>query len=295
MRRAISPAMTARALLMWRERWRVFVQAIIPCLHVNALNPGCKPACCAALLMASLVLLGSPLRAAEPRATLAVAANFMPTATLLARTFEREHGGRVRLSSGSTGKLYAQIINGAPFDVFLAADAARPQLLDEGGQVLAGSRFTYALGRLVLVAQGRAQTDPKQVLHGGKFRRLALANPKLAPYGLASRQALTGLTLWESTRRQRVTAENVGQVWAMFATGNVELAFVALSQLRAPNLEEVPVSWLVPAQLHAPIRQDAVQLKRSANNRVATGFVQFLGSPVARTLIGQAGYELPGT
>lgn len=249
---------------------------------------------CVVLLAVLSLLVASPVRAAQSQATIAVAANFMPTATLVAGAFERQYGGYVRLSSGSTGKLYAQIVNGAPFDVFLAADVARPRLLDERGQVVAGSRFTYAQGRLALVATSAARTDASQTLSEGKFRRLALANPKLAPYGLASKQVLKALAIWDGTRRQRVTAENVGQVWAMFATGNVELAFVALSQLRAPKLHKVPVYWLVPVHLHAPIRQDAVQLTRSANNPVATRFVQFLGSPVARVLIEQAGYELPG-
>ena len=278
------------ALLRLRERLRV----MISCLRSSAV-PGRLPRLTDVLLTAALLALTARTApAATHQATVAVAANFLPTAVLVAREFERAHKGRVRLSSGSTGKLYAQIVNGAPYDVFLSADAERPRLLDEAGHGLAHSRFTYAQGRLAVVAPSGVQIEPEQLLRGGMFRRLALANPKLAPYGLAARETLLALKLWDSTRQKRAMAENVGQVWAMFATGNVELAFVALAQLHAPNLPVVPAYWLVPAALYTPIRQDVVQLAWSADNYVATGFVEFLRSPAARALIGQAGYELPG-
>jgi molybdate transport system substrate-binding protein len=283
------------ALLRLRERSRVFYQCIIPCLRSSAVQGGLHRAV-GLLLTATLLALAAPTApAATHQTTVAVAANFLPTAMLIVREFERAHRGRVRLSSGSTGKLYAQIVNGAPYDVFLSADADRPRLLDEAGHALAHSRFTYAQGRLAVVAASGVQIEPEQLLRGRMFRRLALANPKLAPYGFAARETLVALKLWRSTRQQRAMAENVGQVWAMFATGNVELAIVALAQLRASNLAAVPAYWLVPAALHAPIRQDAVQLARSADNDVATGFVEFLRTPAARTLIRQAGYELPGS
>lgn len=214
-----------------------------------------------------------------------MAANAAEAVEALAADFEQRTGHRVTVTVGSTGKLYAQILHGAPFDVFLAADQERPRLLVEQGLAVADSRRTYAIGRLVLWSSDPTLEASVETLRAGSFRRLAIANPDLAPYGAASRDALRELGLWESLRPKIVVGENVGQSFTMAASGNAELGFVALSSVLSPRNGREGSYWEVPAKLHSPIRQDAVLLERGEGNAAARDFVESLGTPRALEII----------
>ena len=235
-----------------------------------------------------LLCLAAPLAADTLR--VAVASNFVPVARELARGFERMSGHRVVLAPGSTGKHAAQILHGAPFDVFLAADRARPRRLEQAGVALPGTRFTYARGRLALwsprpdlAARGEA------ALRRLGNNRLAIANPRLAPYGRAARQALRRLGLWRALQPALVRGENIAQAFQFVNSGNADLGLVAWSQLKAPGVRGRGSHWLLPAALYDPIEQQAVQLRRG---EAAAAFLRYLRSPAARALIRQAGYEV---
>lgn len=216
----------------------------------------------------------------------AVAANFRPVLESLVVDFEARSGHTVQVIGGSTGKLYAQIVAGAPFDIFLAADQVRPARLVEDG--LATARDTYAVGRLVLWdPRGREVNEAR--LRAGDYRRLALANPDLAPYGAAARAVLRSLDI-EPTRSRRVAyAENVAQAFAFVYTGNADLGFIALSQLYALAPEQRGRHWAPPVDRYPAIRQDMVLLNESATARV---FYEYLRGPDVLTRILQAGYEV---
>jgi len=221
-----------------------------------------KPATGLAALAPALLLAAAGASAGE--VTVAVAANAAEAAEALAADFEQRTGHRVTVTVGSTGKLYAQILHGAPFDVFLAADQERPRLLLERGLAVADSRRTYAIGRLVLWSSDPTLEASAETLRGGSFRWLAIANPDLAPYGAAARATLRELGLWESLRSKIVVGENVGQSFTMAASGNAELGLVALSSVIGPRNGREGSCWEIPEHLHAPIRQDAVLLDRRA-------------------------------
>lgn len=225
--------------------------------------------------------------------TVAVATNFLVPAEGLAARFEAEEGIPVTLVGGSTGQLYAQAVAGAPFDLFLAADEVRPARLVEAGVAVEGSAFVYATGRLCLWTPDEtvSPAELERILRAGDFERMAIANPELAPYGAAARDALRALGLWDGYRNRIVLGENVGQAYAQVATGNAELGFVALAQVSADGRSPAGSCWLVPAHLHAPIRQAAVLLGRAADNSAALAFLDFLRSPAARETISAAGYE----
>lgn len=241
----------------------------------------------AALALAAL----TPAVHAES-ATVAVAANFAGAAKSLQRLFEQRTGHTLVLAFGSTGKLYAQIIHGAPFDVLLAADQERPALLEEEGGVQ-GTRFTYAIGRLSLWSP-----DPELLKDGSPtavnnpgVRHVAIANPKLAPYGLAARQALERLGLWAGVESKIVMGQDVGATYALVASGNAEAGFVALSLvLEAPGT--AGSRWDVPAEFHEALRQDAVLLRHGADNPAAVAFLDFLRGEAARDLIRRHGYAV---
>jgi len=224
----------------------------------------------------------------------AVAANFNVPMQRIAAEFERDTGHRARLSVGATGKFYAQIRNGAPFEVFLAADAATPARLIAEGAAVPGSGFTYALGRLALWSVQPGRVDAQgAVLAQGRFRHLALANPKTAPYGAAAVEVLVGLGLLDALRPQFVQGENIAQAQQFVASGNAELGFVALSQVwHEGRLSEGSV-WVVPASLHAPLRQDAVLLLPGRGQPTALALLAYLRSDKARAVIASFGYELP--
>lgn len=231
-------------------------------------------------------------RAAAAEALVAVAANFAEVAGNLEPGFESETGHALTVSVGSTGKLYAQIKHGAPYDVLLAADRERPRRLVEEGLAVAGSRFTYATGRLTLwsAVPNLIGEDGTEILRRGGFRRLALANPKLAPYGAAARQVMRRLGLWQVLGDRLVMGENVGQAFAMIASGNAELGFVALSQVLSPRNATSGSRWDVPVEFYEPLRQDAVLLVRAADNGAARAFLAYLKSPSALALIERSGY-----
>lgn len=224
----------------------------------------------------------------------AVAANFSEAAERLAADFGGAAGHEITLAAGSTGKLYAQIRNGAPFDVFLAADRLRPELLERGGLAEPGSRVTYAVGRLTLWSAdpNGVAADGRVTLREGKFRRLAMANPELAPYGAAALRALLALGLHDGLRSRIVTGENVGQAHALAATGNADLGFVALSYALSARNRSRGSRWDVPARLHDPIRQDAVLLRRGRGNAAARAFLAYLRTAGAREIIESFGYAV---
>lgn len=227
--------------------------------------------------------------AAAEEITVAAATNFAEPLAALRVLFEKQSGHRLVISNGSSGQLYAQIVNGAPYDVFLSADAGRPRRLEEEGKGIAGTRFTYAEGRLALWSPSASSLEGGKILHAGDFRHLALANPRLAPYGLAAQQTLERLGLWEPLAGSIVLGENIGQAYSLAATGNAELAFVALAQLRRPGRETQGGLWEVPADFHEPILQQAILLEEGT---AARAFLGFLGSPEARELIAAYGYGL---
>lgn len=238
------------------------------------------------------VLVPPPLHAQQ--VTVAVAANFLKPLQTLKPLFERSSNCRLLISSASTGQLYAQITKGAPFEVFLAADERRPRLLEAGGAGVAGTRFTYAVGRLALWSPARKVTNGPAVLKRNDFRTLAIANPRLAPYGVAAQQTLMNLRLWDRLNKKIVMGENIAQTFAMVRTGNADLGFVALSQIRNPNADITGTYWLVPAQMHAPIRQQAILLRHGYKRPPAIAFLKFLRSKKARSIIIRFGYGLEG-
>lgn len=249
-----------------------------------------KAVLCAVACFAAVT--GQARKPLAAEALVAVATNFIEMMETLAPRFTAASGHRLRLSSGSTGKLYAQIKNGAPYDVLMAADQLRPELLEASPQGVAGSRFTYAIGRLTLwsAETGRIGLDGPAALKPDSFRHLAIANPKLAPYGLAAQETLAALGLWDRLQGRIVQGENIGQVHSMVATGNAELGFVALSAVMSRRNAVRGSRWDVPPHLHQPIRQDALLLAHGANNGAARAFLGYLKSAEARKIIASFGY-----
>lgn len=224
----------------------------------------------------------------------AVASNFMAPMQRIAAEFERRTGHNALLSSGATGKLYAQIVNGAPFDILLSADDETPKRLVSDAIGIADSGFTYAIGRLVLWSVQGGRVDAKgAVLRQGDYRHLAIANPRTAPYGLAAVQTLRSLGVHDALSAKFVQGENIAQTLQFVASGNAELGFVALSQLRQGDKPLQGSMWLVPATLHEPIRQDALLLRRAQQQPAALALMHFLQSESARAIVREAGYELP--
>jgi molybdate transport system substrate-binding protein len=226
------------------------------------------------------------------QATVAVAANFAPTLKVLVAEIEKQTGHQYRLVSASTGGLYAQIRNGAPFDVLLAADQAVPLALERDGLTVAGSRFTYATGTLVLWSANAQGVDAQgQVLKKGQFKRLAIANPKTAPYGAAALAALKQLGLENAVHSRLVQGESVGQTLSFIATGNADLGFVALSQVLKNSQLKSGSMWQVPTHLYPPIRQDAVLLRQAAHNAAALALIAALQSKAGKDLLTAHGYQ----
>jgi molybdate transport system substrate-binding protein len=241
--------------------------------------------------MACSLLWGAFAQAAD--VSVAVAANFAAPMQKIAAAFEQATGHKAQLALGSTGKFYAQIRNGAPFDVFLSADDETPARLEAEGAVVAGSRFTYATGRLALWSKMPGYVDDKgAVLRKGDFDRLALADPKLAPYGAAAMEVLTSLGLLQATQPKWVQGENIAQTYQFVSTGNAPLGFVALSQVMLDGRVAEGSAWVVPASMHQALRQDAALLRRGQENPVAVALVAYLRSDKARTIIRTHGYDL---
>jgi molybdate transport system substrate-binding protein len=237
-----------------------------------------------------LLFLTSPIRAGE--VTVAVASNFAAPMKRIAAEFERASGHRAKLAFGSTGKFYAQIRNGAPFDVFLAADDETPPRLESEGFAVAGSRFTYATGTLALWSPRTDFVDARaDVLKRAEFGKLAIANPRLAPYGAAAVETLTKLKLLPALEPKFVQGENIAQTHQFVASGNAELGFVALSQVIRDGRIASGSAWIVPAELHAPIRQEAVLLKPGERNPAAAALLDYLKLPAVKSLIRTFGYD----
>ncbi|MDH4391656.1 MAG: molybdate ABC transporter substrate-binding protein [Aquabacterium sp.] len=243
----------------------------------------------AAALAAAAGLLGPAARAGEVR--VAVATNFAGPLARIAESFTAATGHTLKTSTGATGKFYSQILRGAPFDVLLAADDETPKKLIAEGHAVAGSNFTYALGVLVLwSAQPGLVDDQGAVLAGGRFNKLAIANPKLAPYGAAALQVIAARGLTDAVRPRLVTAESIAQAYQFVFTGNADLGFVALSQVAVPGKPAPGSFWRVPGNLHTQIRQDAVLLKPGDKNAAAAALLAYLKSPAAKAVIQSYGY-----
>lgn len=242
------------------------------------------------MLLAALAL---PAAVAEPL-TVAVASNFVHPAHALAARFEAQTGTDLRLVSGSTGKLYAQITNGAPLDVFLAADAERPRRLAEEGFGVEGSRFTFATGALVLWSRDPALAGEgcRRALDDLGDRKLAIANPETAPYGQAARDFLQAAGLWDRVRPQLVFGESIAQTLHFVASGNASVGLIAASQAVDERLPAASCLWPVPPAMHAPLEQQAVLLSRAANNPAAHGFIDFLRGAEAGDIIREHGYTV---
>lgn len=232
-----------------------------------------------------------PARAEVVR--VAVAANFTAPMRAIAAQFARDTGHQARLSFGASGKFYAQIKHGAPFQMLLSADDEIPARLEREGQTVAGTRFTYAIGTLVLWSPRPDLVDGRgEVLKTGAFHKIALANPRLAPYGRAAREVMAGLGLLDTLQPKFVQGENIAQTWQFVSTGNAELGFVALSQVMQKGRISHGSAWVVPGRLHTPIRQDAVTLAAGKDNAAAAALTQYLKGDRARTIIRAYGYEL---
>lgn len=244
------------------------------------------------LLVAAVAMLATFAGARAADVQVAVAANFAAPMQRIAAAFEADTGHRALLSSGSTGKFHAQIRNGAPFQLLLAADDETPARLEQEGLAVAGTRFTYAIGRLVLwSAQPGLVDDKGEVLRKPDAGRIAVADPRLAPYGAAAIQAMTSMGLLPLLRPRLVQGESIGQALQFVATGNAPLGFVALSQVMVDGRIGKGSAWLVPASLHAPLRQDAVLLAPGRNNAGAAALLAYLRGEKARAVMRSYGYE----
>ncbi len=244
------------------------------------------------------IILGSFLLATMGGANaadiqVAVAANFTAPMQVIAADFEKETGNKLLLSFGATGKFYAQIKNGAPFDILLAADDETPARLEQEGAAVAGSRFTYAIGKLVLWSAKDAIVDVRgDVLQRGGFDYIALANPKLAPYGAAAMETMAALGVLDTLQPKFVQGENIAQTYQFVSTGNALLGFVALSQVYKDGKIAEGSAWIVPTNLYKPIRQDAVMLDKGRNKPAVDALLKYLRSDKVKAVIKGFGYNL---
>lgn len=248
------------------------------------------------LLPALSVLLTAALAQADATAAeaqVAVAANFAEPMKAIAAVLEKTSGHTLKISTGASGAFYTQIRNGAPFDVFLSADNERPTMLEKDGQAQPGTRFTYATGKLVLWSVKPDRVDGQgSVLMAADLGRVAYANPKTAPYGAAAAQVIERLGLKAALTPRLVQGESIGQTFSFVKTGNADVGFVAMSQvLEGGKLKEGSM-WVIPPAHYEPIRQDAVLLRRGANNEAAKALLRLLQSPNIKDLIRSYGYEL---
>ncbi|WP_286238608.1 molybdate ABC transporter substrate-binding protein [Neptuniibacter halophilus] len=239
-----------------------------------------------AVLLSLLFSLPAPAE----QITVAVASNFYAPLHALAERFQAHTSHQINIASGSSGKIFAQISHGAPFSLFFSADQAKPAALEAKQLAVAGSRFTYAVGRLALWSNSRETPDQlSQRLQQHSYRKLAIANPRLAPYGVAAHQVLENLQLTASSRPHWVMGENIAQTFQFVRSGSADLGFVAFSQIHDSHNQ----GWLIPESLHQPIRQDAVILQRAASSEAALAFVRFIQSKEGREIIHSFGYSTP--
>ncbi|AKK00895.1 molybdate ABC transporter substrate-binding protein [Pseudomonas sp. MS646] len=241
------------------------------------------------LLLSTFLAVGT-VQADEVQ--VAVAANFTAPIQAMAADFEKDTGHKLVAAYGATGQFYTQIKNGAPFEVFLAADDTTPAKLESEGDTVKGSRFTYAIGTLALWSAKDGYVDAKgQVLKDNAFQHLSIANPKAAPYGLAATQVLDKLGLTAQVKGKIVEGQNITQAYQFVSTGNAELGFVALSQIYKDGKVTGGSAWIVPAELHDPIKQDAVILSKGRDNPAAAALVDYLKGPKAAAIIQAYGYQ----
>ncbi len=242
-------------------------------------------------LIATLLLMLAGISSSADEIHVAVASNFANTLKAIISNFTAASGHKVKLSISSTGKHYAQIHHGAPFDVFFAADSKRPALLEAEGIALPGSRFTYAVGKLVLWSPRADYVDTQgKILETGTFQHLAMANPRLAPYGKAAQEVLQSHRLWETLKGRTVRGESIGQAFQFVKSGSAELGFVAWSQIKYPGQPASGSWWDIPAALYTPIEQQAVLL---SDTKAAQAFVRFVKNEETRELIRSFGYKIP--
>jgi molybdate transport system substrate-binding protein len=246
------------------------------------------PACLATLLAAFAAGV-----AQADEVQVAVAANFSAPIQAIAADFEKDTGHKLVTSFGATGQFYTQIKNGAPFEVFLSADDTTPEKLEKEGDTVKGSRFTYAIGTLALWSAKEGYVDAKgDVLKKNAYQHLSIANPKAAPYGLAATQVLAKQGLTDKVKDKIVEGQNITQAFQFVSTGNAELGFVALSQIYKDGKVASGSAWIVPAELHDPIKQDAVILNKGKDNPAAQALVDYLKGPKAAAVIKSYGYQL---
>lgn len=254
-------------------------------VHLHRLGPAVRLAAIAGACLAAWL----PAQAGE--VVVAVASNFTAPMKQIAQDFAQDTGHTAQLSFGATGKFYAQIVNGGPYEVLLAADDTTPQKLVREGHAAAASRFTYCVGQLVLWSPRAGYVDNQgAVLKSADFKHIAIANPRLAPYGLAAMQTLHKLGLAVSLQPRMVTGENIAQTYHFVASGNAQLGFVALSQVIENDRIGAGSAWQVPASMHDPIRQDAVLLDKGKDNAAATALMDYLRGDKARAVMKSFGY-----
>ena len=244
-----------------------------------------------AFIVALFVAAAVVRQAIAEEVSVAVAANFTAPMQVIAADFGKDTGHKAQLSFGATGKFYAQIKNGAPFEILLAADDETPARLEKEAAAIAGSRFTYAFGKLALWSSKVGYVDDKgEVLRKGGFAHLAIANPKLAPYGQAAMEVLASMKLAETLAPKIVQGENIAQALQFVSTSNAELGFVALSQVMKDGRIGEGSAWVIPDNLHQPIRQDAVLLTPGKDRPAATALLKYLQGEKARAVIRSFGY-----
>lgn len=245
------------------------------------------------ITLACVLAAITPTWALGAQAQVAVAANFAEPIKAIAAVLEKTTGHTIKVTLGATGKLYAQIKNGAPFDVLLSADTATPEKLEKEGLGQPGSRFTYATGKLVLWSAKVGRVDDKgQVLKAADLGKVSFANPKVAPYGAATVQTIDKLGLTAALTPKLVQGESIGQTYTFASTGNADVGFVAMSQVLEGGRLKSGSMWVVPQELYSPIRQDAVVMQKSASNEAAQALMKLLKSPNIKDLIRSYGYEL---
>ncbi|MBU6957248.1 molybdate ABC transporter substrate-binding protein [Pseudomonas sp. CVAP len=243
--------------------------------------------------MASLLAVFAFGSAHADEVQVAVAANFTAPIQAIAADFEKDTGHKLVAAYGATGQFYTQIKNGAPFEVLLSADDSTPQKLESEGDTVKGSRFTYAIGTLALWSAKDSYVDAKgKVLSDNTYQHLSIANPKAAPYGLAATQVLAKLGLTDKVKNKIVEGQNITQAYQFVSTGNAEIGFVALSQIYKDGKVTGGSAWIVPADMHDPIKQDAVILNKGKDNPAAKALVAYLKGPKAAAVIKSYGYQL---
>lgn len=249
-----------------------------------------RAACLSLSFVVTAALCVLPASARDARGVkVAVAANFTEPIKEITVPFEKSTGDKLVLSFGATGQFYAQITQGAPFDILISADRATPAKAIAEGHAVAGTAFTYAVGKLVLFSKTAGLVTGEATLKDAKFAKIAIANPATAPYGAAAVQVMKAFGTYEALQPKIVQGQNIGQTFQFVDTGNAEVGFVALSQVASVKDGS---RWIVPSTMHAPIAQDAVLLKPGEKNEAAKAFLAFLRSPEARIVIEKFGYGL---